>query len=201
MLALPAHPALWRGRAPTPVAPATWASGHAELDRRLPGGGLPLGALTELCHPTAGIGELSFALPLWRRACAEQRIVVGVAPPYPLHAPALLAAGVDPARLLLLDPKDAEQAGWAAEQVLRSGACPVVTLWCDAQRPDRQLRRLQLAAEAGRAIGLLLRPLQALNRPSPAAVRLELAPGGRIRIHKCRHASLPDAHWLPLTRP
>ena len=57
---------------------------------------------------------------------------------------------------------------------------------------DRDIRRLQLAAEAGRSIGFLYRPLAAASEASPAAVRLQLRADAegqlRIDILKCRGA-------------
>ena len=69
----------------------------------------------------------------------------------------------------------ADDAWWAAEQALRSGACGTVLVWLRA--PDeRRMRRLQLAAETGRAWGVLFRPGCAARERSPAALRLHLAP-------------------------
>jgi hypothetical protein len=53
----------------------------------------------------------------------------------------------------------------------------------------QQLRRLQLAAETGAAIGFVFRPLGAASQASPAALRLSVsasANGPRIDILKCR---------------
>jgi hypothetical protein len=46
------------------------------------------------------------------------------------------------------------------------------------------LRRLQLAAEAGNAMGFLFRPRRMAERPSPAALRLQLLPeaGGDLSV-------------------
>ena len=44
----------------------------------------------------------------------------------------------------------------------------------------RGLRRLQLAAEAGRSLGLLFRPLAARREASSAALRLMLEPHGPL---------------------
>jgi hypothetical protein len=53
----------------------------------------------------------------------------------------------------------------------------------------RQLRRLQLAAETGAAIGFVFRPLGAASQSSPAALRLQVTTSGNgphIEILKCR---------------
>jgi hypothetical protein len=56
---------------------------------------------------------------------------------------------------------------------------------------DRNVRRLQLAAEAGSSLGILYRPTAAEREHSPAALRLRLrpAPGASalaVDIRKCR---------------
>ena len=75
-----AHPAIWRGGDCAPE-PASIASGFAELDAALPGGGWPRGALTELLLEREGIGELRLTLPALVRLQAEGRSVVWVSPP------------------------------------------------------------------------------------------------------------------------
>jgi cell division inhibitor SulA/protein ImuA len=91
------------------------------------------------------------------------------------YAPALAAAGLALKRLLVARTQAADDAWWAAEQALRSGACGTVLAWLRA--PDeRRMRRLQLAAETGRAWGVLFRPGCAAQERSPAALRLRLVP-------------------------
>src|SRR3974390_3376207 len=64
-------------------------SGFDELDRRLPRGGWPLGALIELLSITEGIGELSLFLPALCRLAHDGRYIAWIAPPYIPSAPAL----------------------------------------------------------------------------------------------------------------
>lgn len=62
---------------------------------------------------------------------------------------------------------------WATEQLLRSGVVALVVAW--VQRSSaQQLRRLQIAAEAGRCAALLYRPARVAPQPSPAATRLHV---------------------------
>ena len=75
---------------------------------------------------------------------------------------------------------------WAAEQALRSGVCGAIALWLGQSEPNA-LRRLQLAAEAGRSLAVLYRPLAHADQASPAALRLALD-GEQLRIVKCRGA-------------
>jgi len=99
-----------------------------------------------------------------------------VAPPHIPYAPALVNAGIDLSRILLVHPRAQQDGLWAVEQSLRSGNCAAVLSWPTLD--DKViLRRLQLAAEAGDALGVLFRPRHFVQRPSAAALRIQLAPG------------------------
>jgi hypothetical protein len=190
------HPALWRGDALAPVAVPGLASGYPALDAELPGGGWPVGALTELLLDREGIGELRLLMPALAGLTRAGRWVAWVAPPHLPYAPALAAAGVVLSRLLVVGRSHPREAWWAAEQALRAGVMGAVVCW-PGEIDGRALRRLQLAAEAGGSAGFLFRPLQAAEAPSPAALRLALAPKGGglvLRILKRRGA----AATLPL---
>jgi protein ImuA len=181
------HPGIWRrGSAARPKIDAE-PTGHAELDARLPGGGWPRGALSEILIENDGIGECSLLLPALASLTQAGRRVVFVAPPYIPYPPALVAAGIDLAEVVHIDAADADT-HWTAEQCLRAGCCGAVLSWMP--RTDyRQLRRLQLAAETGAAIGFVFRPLAAVRETSPAALRVQVSAsegGPRIEILKCR---------------
>lgn len=166
---------IWRGGAAPPVQ--ALPCGFAELDALLPGGGLPRGALTEILIAREGIGELSLLLPALARATEDERWLVFVAPPYIPYAPALARAGVNLARLLLVHPRSTQERLWAVEQALRAGTASVVLAWLAHAEP-KALRRLQLAAEAGGALGILFRAVRCAEDNSPAALRLRLEPAG-----------------------
>jgi hypothetical protein len=202
------HPALWRAREPAGAAAGGGLpTGHAALDRCLPGGGWPRHGLVELLADRAGIGELSLLLPALARLCgvegeevrhaarlprgAPPEAVTGsgwlawISPPYSPYAPALAAGGIDVARVLVVRAAPAE---WAMEQALRSGACSAVLGWA-ACRDRRSLRRLQLAAEQSGALAVLFRALDATREPSPAVLRIALAARAddlELRILKSR---------------
>lgn len=161
---------VWRGGVASPQAGV--ASGFAALDAGL-AGGWPRGAVSELLFARAGIGELALVVPALARLSREGRWLVLVAPPYVPYAPALLRAGVDLARAIVVEPRASREALWTAEQALRAGACGAVLLWKDDIEP-RALRRLQLAAETGGGLGMLFRSLRRVAESSPAAVRLRL---------------------------
>ncbi len=181
------HPGVWRRSALAQHQVRAQATGLAELDARLPGGGWPCGALTEILFEYDGLGELSLVMPALAALTQRGQRVVFVAPPYIPYAPALAAQGLDLDYVVQIDAATSAGA-WSAEQCLRSGACGAVLSWmhdCDYT----QLRRLQLAAESGDALAFLYRPARAATKPSPAALRLQLhADEGEtsVEILKCR---------------
>ncbi len=170
--ALAARSDVWRGA--NGARPPTETSGFASLDARLPGGGWPLGALSELLLESNGIGELQLALPLLVRLTQADRHVAFVAAPQVLYAPALARAGLILNRSLVVEPHSAEHAIWAAEQLLRTPAYGAVLAWTRNLR-EADARRLQLAAEHSGNIGLLYRPARVAGSANIAAVRLRLA--------------------------
>ncbi len=184
---------LWRGdRAAAIRATAT---GHAALDAALPGGGWPQGALSEILHASPGVGELSLALPLLARLTQARQHVAFIAPPYLPYAPALADAGLALHQVLVVEPRDAVDALWAAEQLLHAQAGAVL-LW-QARIDMTALRRLQLAAETGGGIGLLYRPLSAAQDSSAAGLRLSITRehgSPRVAVLKCRGAR-PSAQY------
>ena len=181
------HPAIWRGRSAAPLR--VWPSRFAALDAELPGGGWPRSGLIEVLIPRFGSGELSLLLPaLAALTCAaDARWCVWVSPPLMPFAPGLVARGVVLERVAVVG---GERPLWAFEQVLRSGACDAALAWSGKVRP-RDIRRLQLAAERGRTLGVLFRPRRAQRESSAAALRLSVAPhetGVRVTLLKGRGA-------------
>jgi hypothetical protein len=195
------HPAIWRGDDCAPE-PASVATGFAALDAALPGGGWPRGALTELLLEREGIGELRLTLPALAQLQAEGRSIVWVAPPYRPYAPALVAAGLDPARLIVVRGCTKSDALWAYEQALRAPECGAAFAWMNAG-DERVLRRLQVAAREGRTWGVLWRRPGRFASATAAPLRLALAPSqGRlaVRVLKRRGAELAAPIVLDLAR-
>jgi hypothetical protein len=170
------------------AAPAVEASGWQELDAVLPGGGWQAGTIVELMPVATGIGELRLLLPALARITAAGRHVTLIAPPYIPFAPALSQHGVRLERLLVIQAQQAEDILWAAEQSLRCRSFGAVLAWPATIR-GREIRRLQLAAEAGGSTGFLYRDVDAARESSPAALRLKLqrVEGAlQIDVVKCR---------------
>jgi cell division inhibitor SulA len=181
---------VWRGRA-APWVEGEQSTGWAALDAALPTRGWPDAALTEILLPADGIGELRLLLPTLARLTKGRRPVVLVSPPY---APCAMGWRQHGVNLHQLDIVEAEEKHvlWAAEQCLRSGSCAAVLAW-PQQADDRSLRRLQVAADSGRALAFVFRDRKHLANASPASLRLELdgAPRTTIRVRKCRGGNAP----------
>jgi len=190
------HPSVWRASS-TEGASKTLPTGFRRLDERLPGGGWPLDTLIELLLPAHGVGELNLLVPALRELGngkpGPRRWIAWIGPPHLPYAPALLGAGLDPARMLIVQPHGQNRGSpsrgtpagamtdpvlWAMEQALRSRACAAALGWADAV-DGNSLRRLKLAAEEGGSLGVLFRPLRRAAEPSPASLRLLLEPRGR----------------------
>jgi len=194
------HPAIWRGR--SAAQRLGLPTGFATLDEYLPDSGWPRTGLIEILVSRFGSGELTLLVPalgaLTRAAAA--RWCVWVAPPLVPFAPALASCGVVLDRVAVVGgatfsaKQDARSRGnpamWALEQTLISGACDAVLGWVQQVKP-RDIRRLQLAAERGRTLGVLFRPRRAAREASAAVLRLSVEPlaaGVRLTILKGRSA-------------
>src|SRR5574340_1103198 len=196
-----AHPTVWRG-GDCASEPAAVTTGFAALDAALPGNGWPRAALTEILLEREGIGELRLTLPALARLQIEGRRIVWVAPPYRPYAPALVAAGLDLARLVVVRRVDERDALWATEQALRAPECGAAFTWTNT-RDERVLRRLQVAAREGRTWGVLWRRPGQPASARAAPLRLALAShAGRLSVHvlKRRGAELPQPILLDLAQ-
>jgi cell division inhibitor SulA len=200
------------------VGPAL-ASGFAELDRELPGGGWPQGQLTELLLDDAGVGELSLLAPALAQLAQAKRSVVWVLPPDGArgieaqalpYAPALAAAGIDLMRTIFVQPATPREALWAIEQALRAQHLGAVIGWLPpAGTTDsdfKALRRLHLLAQRHSSLAFVLRATRHAQAPSPAALRLQLSSDGAalaVAVLKRRGrpllepvaVALRPAHW------
>ena len=77
-------------------------TGYAALDAELPGGGWPVGALSEVLQPLAGLHEWQLVLPALVQATAQQSgAIVLVAPPCEPFGPALQSQGLRAERVLV----------------------------------------------------------------------------------------------------
>ena len=181
------HPGVWRRASSSVPTLRTLATGCAELDALLPGGGWPVGALSAILLSQDGLGELSLLMPALGELTRRRRRVVFVAPPYVPYAPALQEQGVDLSQVTQIQANGGDSY-WSTEQCLRSGGCGAVLCWLP-KSDYAQLRRLQLAAETGGSLGFVFRSAAAAQTASPSGLRLLVDSDGattRIEVLKCR---------------
>jgi len=173
----------------------TFSTGCPELDQWLPGGGLRRNGLCEWVGEQRGgaAGSMALiaaaaALGVLRNQAGREDLETGASdrPAGPLvvvdpegvfHAAAAVAWGVPARRIVWCRPRGCRDTVWTLDQALR---CPAVAgVWCRLpwRLGDRDARRLQLAAEAGRTPGLLVREASARRQPSFAAVRWHVTVG------------------------
>jgi hypothetical protein len=140
-----------------------------------PHGRLTAGSLVELLPSMPGAGAWTLALLLARHACGETKTLMIADAERCFYPPAVGKLGVNVRRAVVLRPRVAGEALAALAQGLR---CPAIgaALGACERLTDRDGRRLQLAAESGGSLGVLLRPASARAAPSFAAVRLLLEP-------------------------
>jgi hypothetical protein len=176
------------------------SSGFRRLDRLLPGGGIRRGGLIEWLAVGEGSGAATLAsLVACHLAGATARTIVVVDRRGWFHPPALLPwlgrhatpTALAP-RLIVARPAGDDDEIWAIDQALRcSGVAAVLAwprmtaIWSGKERPLRShslqqwttaMRRWQLAARASGAVGLFVRPEEALREPSWAEARITVTP-------------------------
>lgn len=159
------------------------SSGCDALDAHLPASGFRAGQLVEWIadNPAAGAGLLAMATA--RNATTDGRALVVVDRAGWFYPPAVVAWGIDLRQLIVLRPQNPADELWALDQALR---CPAVAaVWVDlSQLSAHDFRRLQLAAEQGGCLGLLIRPQRVLGQPSWSDIQLLIQPQP-----SCNHAS------------
>jgi len=168
------HADVWQAHALATAPAQVQATGHVALDAQLPGGGWPLGAMTEVLQDPGVHCEWRLLLPALVR-CGQGPVVLVGAPQLPF-APALEAQGLSAHRLLWVVAQHTAQRLWAAEQALRCAAVDAVLLWVPSAVRTDPLRRLQMAAAQYSKLLFVMRPAQAQAEGSPAVLRLQVEP-------------------------
>jgi len=184
-------------------------TGVAALDAQLPGGGWPVGALTEILQAPGTHAEWRLLLPALALCGSDAVLLVGA--PHTPWVPSLSAQGLSWRRMLWVGVQKVADGLWATEQALRCAGVDAVLAWLPKARAD-QLRRLQLAAAEFNKLLFVFRAAQAQGESSPAVLRLLLEHGPihskgadgpsddslSVRLLKRRGPPLEHAIPLPL---
>ena len=150
---------------------AAISTGCEAMDACLPQRGYIPGSIVEYLRvaPACGASYLVFA------AAAEAMkhtsgflVLVDIAQHF--YPPALQAHGIDLEKVIFVRPESLADAIWVVDQALRTPAIAAVVAELD-RIDDRAARRLQLAAESGDGLALLLRGAAARKQPSWAEVQ------------------------------
>ncbi|MEQ8846834.1 hypothetical protein [Botrimarina sp.] len=151
--------------------------------------------LLDLIEAEPGSGAALIGLWLCRLASGRRGQLVVIDPRGVFYPPCAIAWGADARRLLLVRPGDQHDAIAATECALRSRA--VSAVWANVGRlDDRTSRRLVLAAEAGEAVGVLVRSRRHESEPSwaDAQWRVEPAPTPPGGVGDLRRVRLVQSH-------
>jgi len=179
------------------------STGSPALDGLLPAGGLRRGTLVEYLAAEGGNGAGTLGVSAAREACQEGRALVVVEPRSEIgggrfYPGAATGWGIDLARVLVLRPASDADAVWALDQALRCRG--VGAVWAACDRLDvRDFRRLQLAAECGGTLGLLIRPARLRGQPTWADVQWQISPRSKVQSPRSRARGLWTLDLEPWT--
>lgn len=157
------------------------SSGFAELDQLLAHAGFQHGTLVDWLYATGGNGGGTLALLSAAHWLDGDNALVVIDPQRQFFPPAAASLGIDLNQLVLVHPKPGKETLWTWEQSLRSPAAGVVWGLLPSIEP-RAFRRLQLAAEAGRAVGHLVRSADLRSQPCWCHTQLLVEGGKRQRV-------------------
>lgn len=149
-------------------------TGIESLDQLLLDRGVPRGCVMEWLPAGRGGGVETLALwaAIRARRPGEFLVVIDMAGDF--YVPGAVRLGWDD-RAVVVRPRHPADALWTLEQTLRTpGAGVVICAW-DRLR-STAFRRLQLAAEQGGCLGMLLRPGRVRSEPSFAEARWWVEP-------------------------
>lgn len=158
-----------------PAGAPAFTTGLTVLDALAPNGAFARGCVHELLSDSAAMPR-SVALLLARAAVASSTgVVVWCDPAGDLYPPALAASGLPADKLFVLRVAQSQTALWSVAECLRCRGV-AATIAAPARLSRVEARRLQLAAERGGGVGILLRRAGASSTHYAAATRWLVTP-------------------------
>jgi protein ImuA len=194
---------IWRGQSHQTPLRVVVDTGFVPLNERLAGGGWPVASLIEVCQRATNHAEWQLLMPALLGS--QRGLVVLLNPPASPFAQALLKAGMDLERLLVVQVKDKTDFLASFIELARSDACDAVMAWQPQQSLSyTELRKCALAATEGFGIYTLFRPEAVRDQSSPAVVRLSvewLADQLSVSIFKQKGELIADSGAIHLPLP
>lgn len=164
-------------------------TGFREFGKLLPEPGWPRGCLVEWLSVGVGTGISTLALLATRQPANDDLMVLIDGPGDFFPPAATLMLNLD--RTVVVRPQNSADLFWTLEQSLRTKG--VGTVLCAVDRmPTQAFRKLQLAAETGGSLGVLLRPEKTRGHPSFAEYRFLVEPQP---IPESQGAGQPRRRW------
>ncbi len=173
--------------------------GAWRIDAALPWGGLPMAAVHEVLAQPNPAASLGFALVLAGRACRQGGgpvLLVALDRSGLPYGPGVAQFGLMPQHLLLARVPDRRSLLWVLEEALRCPALSTV-IGVGVETDLTAARRLQLAAEAGGTLGLLLPgPRSAVRSAARTRWRVVPQPEQSWTLHLERCQGGQSGQWL-----
>ncbi len=164
---------IWRGRSHDFTSSAVLDSGHDTLNGVLQGGGWPIGGLIEIYQ--AGFIQSEWLLLTPALMNNSNGLLVLLNPPHPPFAQALIQAGVDLDRIVVVESKSKGDFLSSFIELTRTKTCAAVLAWQPKYKLSySDLRKCLLSSKGGLGIYVLFRPSSVQAQSSPATLRLSV---------------------------
>ena len=161
---------IWRGNSRALVPQLTVDSGHAQINASLLNGGWPVRSLVEVCQRGLQHQEWMLFSPAMK---AGSGYIVLLNPPALPFCQALIQAGIDLERVIIVQVVDKADFLASFVELARTESCEVLLAWQQKQAMSyTELRKCLLASNEGSGLCVLFRPESAQQQSSPASLRL-----------------------------
>jgi protein ImuA len=162
--------------APSVARGQSFTTGLPALDALPPGEAFARGVVHEILAES-GHGTPLFLAMLLAQRSARDATLIWCDAKGTIYPPALAAHGIPLERLFLLHPRSTADQTWAVAECLRCKEVAAVIASIDYRLSRVEARRLQLSAERGGGVGILLRPAdRSLSAEHAAATRWLVRP-------------------------
>lgn len=197
------RPDIWRGRSPGVGSYRVVDTGYPALNAGLLHQGWPIGGLIEVCQQNLSHSEWLLMTPALLKTSGGYIVLLN--PPALPFCQALIQAGLDLERLLIVQAPSKADFLASFLELARASACDVLLAWQPQQALSyTELRKCLLATQDNKGLYVLFRPASMRQQSSPASLRLltELTASHlQITIFKqkgCLQTQQPEAIGLSL---